>query len=201
MGAGMTVMQGLFHILEYRDPSLAFRYSCREAVCGSCALLANGEFRLACRTQVEDLLEPASGGGNEILLEPLPAFPVIKDLVVDLSGFFAAYAAARPYLINPDAPARGHLQDPGDRKLLEKVIDCLLCGICHENDSGDEGSQIQVLTALRFLADSRDTDDGRRRLLVNGGKEAAAGFRPLQRCPKGIDALALAVRLDCLQST
>jgi len=81
---GMTILEALFWILENKDPSLAFRCSCREAVCGSCAVHINGEYRLACKTQVDPL-------GEEITIRPLTHLPIFKDLVVDMKPFFEQY--------------------------------------------------------------------------------------------------------------
>jgi succinate dehydrogenase / fumarate reductase iron-sulfur subunit len=85
----MTVLDALFQVLEEQDPSLAFRYSCRSAVCGSCAAFINGRQRLACKTQVSKM-------GNEITVGPLPHIPVIRDLVVDLHPYFRRMAMIKP---------------------------------------------------------------------------------------------------------
>src|SRR5512137_84165 len=111
---GMTVLDALFLVRERLDDSLSFRYSCRGAVCGSCAMMINGRPRLACRTQLRELLR----GGEEaklapsismaahtsydhhsqVLIEPLPNLRVITDLVVDQEPFFERYRRLRPYL-------------------------------------------------------------------------------------------------------
>src|SRR3972149_5088861 len=109
--AHMSVLEALFQIQDEQDSSLSFRYSCRGAVCGSCAMLINKKQRLACRTQVsesagERVLSPSAYGpiavpliktGEDILREPLPKFPVIKDLIVDLKPFFEHYRDIRPW--------------------------------------------------------------------------------------------------------
>ena len=109
---GMTVLSALFKIQEELDDSLAFRYSCRGAVCGSCAMLINRIPGLACRTRIEPLLKgegkiklrPFSGmedtvswnPENEVLVEPLPSLPKVKDLIVDMDKFFEFYRAVEP---------------------------------------------------------------------------------------------------------
>ena len=86
----MTVLDALFHVLEKQDGSLAFRYSCRSAVCGSCAMFINGRQRLACKTQISTL-------GRNITIGPLPHLPIIRDLVVDLEPFFHKIDMIKPY--------------------------------------------------------------------------------------------------------
>ncbi|MBI4712481.1 MAG: 2Fe-2S iron-sulfur cluster binding domain-containing protein, partial [Planctomycetes bacterium] len=89
---GMTVLDGLYYILENLDDSLAFRSSCRAAVCGSCAMHINGKYRLACNTLVSKLASP-------VVIRPLAHLTVIKDLVVDMTNFFRHYEAIKPYLM------------------------------------------------------------------------------------------------------
>ncbi len=147
---GMTVLGALFQIQEKYDDSLAFRYSCRGAVCGTCAMLINKVPRLACRSQVEDLLkdkvpetvtdENISMAGEdiswnpeeEVLVEPLPHLPVIRDLVVDMELFFQYYRLVEPIFrpAGPD-PEKERLMDPGAVKELGVYTNCILCGACH----------------------------------------------------------------------
>jgi len=147
---GMTVLSALFQIQEKYDDSLAFRYSCRGAVCGTCAMLINKVPRLACRSQVRDLLkdkvpetvadEDISMAGEdiywnpeeEVLVEPLPHLPVIRDLVVDMELFFQYYRFVEPTFrpAGPD-PEKERLMDPGAVKELGVYTNCILCGACH----------------------------------------------------------------------
>ena len=144
---GMTVLTALFAVQERFDESLAFRYSCRGAVCGSCAMLINTVPRLACRTQVQALLEgklPVQisplldqgvivpwNPGEEVLVEPLPHLPVIRDLVVDMTPFFAAYHALHPVSRPAGArPDKEHPMVPAEVKELEQYTNCILCGSC-----------------------------------------------------------------------
>ncbi|MCC6473081.1 MAG: succinate dehydrogenase iron-sulfur subunit [Burkholderiales bacterium] len=142
--------------IRQEDESLALRKSCREGVCGSDAMNINGRNGLACITRLETLSEP-------VKIRPLPTFPVIRDLVVDMSGFFEQYHSIRPYLIN-DAPPpqKEHRQSPEDRAKLDGLYECILCGCCTsqcpsfwwnpDKFVGPAG----LLQAYRFLADSRD---------------------------------------------
>lgn len=143
--------------LKAIDDGLSFRRSCREGVCGSDAMNINGRNGLACITPLPGLKEP-------VVLRPLPGFPVIRDLVVDMSQFFAHYHEIKPYLIN-DQPPPGHerLQTPAERERLNGLYECILCACCSgfcpsywwnpDKFIGPAG----LLQAYRFIADSRDT--------------------------------------------
>ena len=148
----LDALQRLKHI----DPSLSFRRSCREGVCGSDAMNINGRNGLACIQPLKSLHEP-------VVLRPLPGFPVIRDLIVDMSQFFAHYHAIRPYLVNDEAPPqRERLQSPEERERLNGLYECILCACCSgfcpsywwnpEKFIGPAG----LLQAWRFITDSRD---------------------------------------------
>ena len=138
------------------DDSLSFRRSCREGICGSDAVNINGRNGLACLTPIEGLREP-------VLIRPLPALPVIRDLVVDMAQFFAHYHAIKPYLINDTPPPeRERLQTPEQRERLDGLYECILCACCSTfcpsfwwNPSKFIGPA-GLLQAYRFIADSRD---------------------------------------------
>jgi succinate dehydrogenase / fumarate reductase iron-sulfur subunit len=142
--------------IKARDDSLAFRRSCREGVCGSDAMNINGRNGLACVTRLADLGEPVE-------LRPLPSFPVIRDLVVDMSRFFKQYHSIQPYLVNDEpAPQKERLQSPEERDRLNGLYECILCACCTsqcpsswwnpEKFVGPAG----LLQAYRFIIDSRD---------------------------------------------
>jgi succinate dehydrogenase / fumarate reductase iron-sulfur subunit len=153
---GMNLLEALLHIQDEQDGTLSFRYSCRGAVCGSCAMRVNGKDVLACRTHVEDLLEKPT------LIEPLSLFPVIRDLIVDLSTFFDHYQKIEPYLLGKSvSPQVEYLMEEEKRKEIDPYINCILCGICFgtcpafEKDSEFLGPAM-LAKAYRFLADPRD---------------------------------------------
>jgi succinate dehydrogenase / fumarate reductase iron-sulfur subunit len=141
-----------------QDPTISYRRSCREGVCGSDGMNINGTNGLACITTVSQLKT------DKIVIRPLPGFPVVRDLVVDMSQFYQQYERVEPYLQNDTlAPARERLQSPEDRALLDGLYECILCACCTsscpsfwwnpEKFVGPAG----LLQARRFLADSRDT--------------------------------------------
>lgn len=141
-----------------QDPSVSYRRSCREGVCGSDAMNINGRNGLACITTLSDLKTDA------IVIRPLPGFPVIRDLVVDMTQFYKQYERIEPYLQNDEVvPARERLQSPEERAKLDGLYECILCACCTsscpsfwwnpEKFVGPAG----LLQAQRFLADSRDT--------------------------------------------
>ena len=157
-GRDLMVLDVL-ELLKERDPSIAYRRSCREGVCGSDGVNMNGKNGLACMTPVS---EAAPRG--KLVLRPLPGLPVIRDLVVDMTQFYRQYEKIKPWLIN-DAPppARERLQSPEDRDKLNGLYECILCACCStacpsfwwnpDKYVGPAG----LLQAYRFLADSRDT--------------------------------------------
>ena len=187
---GLTVLMALYHVLENVDKTLAFRSSCRSAVCGSCGMHINGKNRLACETQVAPL-------GNEIVIEPLPHLPVLKDLVVDMTSFWTKYERVRPYLISLNAPppsGKERLQSPEDRKKIDSFIDCILCACCHSSCSLDWWDKeylgpAALGKAYRFVADSRD-EGGIERLKIVANEEGVFRchtiFNCTEECPKQI---------------
>ncbi|MDX2465480.1 MAG: succinate dehydrogenase iron-sulfur subunit [Porticoccus sp.] len=172
-GKDMMLLDVLERLKE-QDPTLTYRRSCREGVCGSDGMNVNGSNCLACITSISTLLnggELPSGqrvypnrGDADIVIRPLPGLPVIRDLVVDMTMFLKQYERIKPYLINDKpAPAIERLQSPEDRAKLDGLYECILCGCCStqcpswwwnpEKFVGPAG----LLNAYRFLIDSRDT--------------------------------------------
>ncbi|AUH71684.1 succinate dehydrogenase iron-sulfur subunit [Legionella sainthelensi] len=140
-----------------QDPSITYRRSCREGVCGSDGMNINGTNGLACITHISQLQT------DKVVIRPLPGFPVIRDLAVDMSQFYQQYERIEPYLQNDEvAPARERLQSPEERAQLDGLYECILCACCTsscpsfwwnpEKFVGPAG----LLQAKRFLADSRD---------------------------------------------
>jgi len=186
---GLTVLEALFHSLENLDGSLACRYACRGAVCGSCAMHINGKYGLAGATQMSDL-------GDEVVIRPLYHLPIIKDLVVDMTSFFERYEKLRPYLVNESAVADGErLQSPKERARLDNLVECILCASCHascpftQTDPEYLGPAL-LLKADRFVSDSRDTDTDDRLAHVDsehGVWRCHQAFNCVEVCPKELN--------------
>ncbi|MEQ5833536.1 succinate dehydrogenase iron-sulfur subunit [Marinobacter sp. R17] len=156
-GKDLMVLDVL-NLLKEKDPSLAYRRSCREGVCGSDGLNMNGKNGLGCITPLSEVVKK-----GKLVIRPLPGLPVIRDLVVDMSLFYQQYEKVQPYLINNDpAPAIERLQSPEEREKLDGLYECILCACCStscpsfwwnpDKFVGPAG----LLQAYRFLADSRD---------------------------------------------
>jgi succinate dehydrogenase / fumarate reductase, iron-sulfur subunit len=186
---GMTVLEGLFYILEEIDPTLAFRCSCREAVCGSCAMHINGKYTLACKTQISALQQP-------VTVRPLAHLPIIKDLVVDLTQFWENYKTIKPYLIPAEKPPeKEFLQSPEQRKKLDPHVDCILCAACYgscpvSNGDPDYLGPHALLKALRFVEDSRDGAKHERLAIVAkdvGVFRCHTIFNCQKVCPRDLD--------------
>ena len=158
-GRDLMVLDVLELIKAEHDGSVTYRRSCREGVCGSDGLNMNGKNGLACVTPLSETVK-----AGKLVIRPLPGLPVIRDLVVDMSLFYAQYEKVQPYLQNPTpAPAIERLQSPEERAQLDGLYECILCACCSSSCPsfwwnpdrfiGPAG----LLQAYRFLADSRDT--------------------------------------------
>lgn len=157
-GKDLMVLDVL-EILKGQDPTLTYRRSCREGVCGSDGLNISGKNGLACMTPLSEGVR-----NNKLVLRPLPGLPVIRDLIIDMSQFYEQYRKVEPYLQNDTpAPAIERLQSPQERAKLDGLYECILCACCStacpsfwwnpDKFIGPAG----LLQAYRFLADSRDT--------------------------------------------
>lgn len=160
---GPMVLDAILKLIDEVDPSIALRRSCREGVCGSCAMNINGTNQLACLCHIDDL------GNGPVRLSPLPHLEVIKDLVGDLRRLYAQYESIEPWLQNDQAePERERLQLPEDRDKVDEDSQCILCFCCATACpsywwTGDKylGPAI-LLQAHRWLVDSRDDHTGER---------------------------------------
>ncbi|MCG3200535.1 MAG: Succinate dehydrogenase iron-sulfur subunit [Gammaproteobacteria bacterium] len=159
---GPMVLDALIYIKNELDPTVTFRRSCREGICGSCAMNIDGTNTLACTKAIEDV-------GGAVKIYPLPHMPVVKDLVPDLTHFYAQYASIRPWLqAETAAPDRERLQSKEDRARLDGLYECILCASCSAACpsywwNGDRylGPAI-LLQAYRWIVDSRDENTGER---------------------------------------
>jgi succinate dehydrogenase/fumarate reductase iron-sulfur protein len=155
----MNVLDVINKIQSTIDPSLAFRYSCRVGMCGTCAMRVNGRNRWTCRTSVEEL------GENILVIEPLPHYPVIRDLVVDMQPFFEDQRKIIPHFV-PAKPDREDFTkiscDSRERGEIDQHIECITCGSCYGECSLVETNKdyvgpAAINRAFTLVADSRDS--------------------------------------------
>jgi succinate dehydrogenase / fumarate reductase, iron-sulfur subunit len=160
---GPMVLDALIKIKNEVDSTLTFRRSCREGICGSCAMNIDGVNTLACIQPIEEI-------AGDVKIYPLPHMAVVKDLVPDLTHIFAQYAAIEPWLKTetPTPPDQERLQSPEERKKLDGLWECILCFCCSTacpsywwNGEKFLGPAI-LLQAYRWIADSRDEATGER---------------------------------------
>ncbi len=192
-GQDMMLLEALERLKE-QDQTLTFRRSCREGVCGSDGMNINGKNALACITPISSLRSP-------IVLRPLPGFPVIRDLVVDMENFYRQYEKVQPYLINDkEPPPKERLQSPEQREKLDGLYECILCACC----SSACPSYAALLWLCRFLVDNRD-DAKEQRLAELNDLFSLFRCRTIMNCtsvcPKGLNpAKAIGhVRSELLQ--
>ena len=179
-------------LIKEQDPSVTYRRSCREGVCGSDGVNMNGKNGLACITPVSEVAK-----GGKLKLRPLPGLPVIRDLIVDMEQFYENYRRVEPYLQNDSLPpTKERLQSPEDREKLDGLYECILCACCStscpsfwwnpDKFIGPAG----LLQAYRFLADSRDTATEER---LSNLEDPFSVFRCrgimncVSVCPKGLN--------------
>ncbi len=160
---GPMVLDALIKIKNEVDPTLTFRRSCREGICGSCAMNIDGLNTLACTQAIEDIR-------GDVKIYPLPHMPVIKDLVPDLTNFYAQYASIKPWLQaqTPPPPDGERLQSKQDQELINSPSACILCACCSTScpsywwNSDRYLGPATLLAAYRWLVDTRDEATGER---------------------------------------
>ncbi len=188
-----TVLDAILDVKKHLDHSIGVRYSCRQATCGSCGMMINGKPRLACFTKLDEL------DSDEITIEPMKNFPIIRDLAVKFDRMFATHRKLKPYIIREDSDVK-----PGDRDLiqtpeeLEKFIQfsgCIKCGLCNSacptmaTDNSFVGPQA-LSQAYRYIADNRDKGkDDRLRIIddSHGIWRCHSAGSCSKVCPKGVD--------------
>ena len=188
---GPMVLDVLIHIKNTMDPSLTFRRSCREGVCGSCAMNIGGRNTLACTHGWQEV------PGRDVQISPLPHMPVVKDLVPDLTMFYAQYASIEPWLqTDTPQPQKEWIQSPEDREKLDGLYECILCACCTTSCpsywwNGEKYlGPAALLHAYRWLIDSRDEATGDR---LDDLEDPFKLFRChtimncAQVCPKGLN--------------
>ena len=190
-GKDMMVLDVL-EKLKVIDPTLVFRRSCREGVCGSDGVNISGKNGLACITPLSEAVRD-----NKLVIRPLPGLPVVRDLVIYMTQFYAQYEKIKPYMMNDSVPPeKERLQSQEDRAKLDGLYECILCACCStacpsfwwnpDKFIGPSG----LLQAYRFLADSRDTGTKER---LTDLQDPFSVFRChgimncVQVCPKGLN--------------
>ena len=160
---GPMVLDAIIYIKNELDPTLTFRRSCREGICGSCSMNIGGINTLACTKAIEDIK-------GKINIYPLPHMPVVKDLVPDLTNFYAQYASIKPWMQteSPPPPDRERLQSKEERAELDGLYECIMCACCSTgcpsywwNSDRFLGPAV-LLQAYRWIVDSRDENTGER---------------------------------------
>jgi succinate dehydrogenase / fumarate reductase iron-sulfur subunit len=160
---GPMVLDALIKIKNEIDATLTFRRSCREGICGSCSMNIGGMNTLACIKAISDFK-------GDIEIYPLPHMGVVKDLVPDLTNFYAQYASVKPWMQSdtPPPPDRERLQSKEDREKLEGLEECILCACCSTScpsywwNSDRYIGPAALLAAYRWISDSRDESTGER---------------------------------------
>lgn len=188
---GPMILDAIIYIKNHIDPTLTFRRSCREGICGSCAMNIGGTNTLACTKAIADFK-------GDIKIYPLPHMSVVKDLVPDLTNFYAQHAAIEPWIKTDSAasPSKERLQTPEERKQLDGLYECIMCACCSTacpsywwNSDRYLGPAI-LLQAYRWLADSRDEAKGER---LDDLEDPFRVYRChtimncTQTCPKGLN--------------
>ena len=182
------VLDVLHAVRWYQDGTLGFRRSCGHGVCGSDAMVINGENALACAKLIQDV-------GTPITVEPIRGLPVIKDLVVDMEPFFAQYRSVLPYLIASGDPGyRERLQSPEDRERYDDTTKCILCAACTTScpiywSNSSYVGPAAIVNAHRFIFDSRDEGAGERLDILNqrsGVWRCRTAFSCTEACPRDI---------------
>ena len=182
------ILDVLLEIKSHKDGSLAFRKSCAHGVCGSDAMIINGENKLACQILVKEVSHP-------IKIEPIRGLPVIKDLIVDMNDFFDSYKKVLPYLISEESSSdRERLQSPEEIERIEDTTKCILCAACTTScpvfwTTNSFIGPASLVNAHRFIFDSRD--EGKKQRLeilkdVNGAFRCRTAFNCTTACPRGI---------------
>ena len=184
------VLDLLHQVKWYQDGTLTFRRSCAHGVCGSDAMLINGRNRLACEYLVKD-------AGREISVEPVRGSRVVKDLLIDLEGFWDKYRSVMPYLVNDEVPEDGkeRRQSPEEREQIEDTSKCILCGACTTAcpsfwANPDYVGPAAIVNAHRFIFDSRDHATEERLEIMadaDGVWRCRTIFNCVEACPRGIN--------------
>jgi len=185
---GPMVLDALIKIKEDNDSTLAFRRSCREGICGSCAMNINGKNKLACLTPLEE----------NISIYPLPHMPIIKDLICDMTNFYKQYKEIKPWLHNKDIKIgeQQFIQSKNDRAKLDGMYECILCACCSTScpsywwNSDQYLGPAVLMQAYRWIEDSRDDNTIERMKYVDDAMKlyrCKSIMNCSNTCPKGLN--------------
>ncbi|KAL0632499.1 succinate dehydrogenase complex, subunit B [Maublancomyces gigas] len=195
---GPMVLDALIRVKNEIDPTLTFRRSCREGICGSCAMNIQGSNTLACLCRID------TSSTAPVKIYPLPHTYVVKDLVPDMTQFYKQYKSIKPYLQrkNPPTSGRENLQSIAERKKLDGLYECILCACCSTScpsywwNSSDYLGPAVLLQSYRWLADSRDEFGPQRRMALENEMSLYRCHTIMncsRTCPKGLNpGLAIA---------
>ena len=185
---GPMVLDALNKIKKEQDSTLTFRRSCREGICGSCAMNINGTNTLACLTPINKY--------EQIKIYPLPHMNVVKDLVVDMNNFYNQYKSIQPWLQTSKNPEKEHHQNRENRKKLDGMYECILCACCSTScpsywwNSDKYLGPAVLMQAYRWIADSRDENKKERLENLNDDYKLYRCHTILnctRTCPKGLN--------------
>jgi len=188
-----TVLEVILEVKKHFDHSVAVRYSCRQATCGSCGMIINGKPKLACFTKISEL------NSDVVTVEPMNNFPIIRDLAVRFERLFDSHRKIKPYLIREDSEITSNekefLQTPEEVEQYIQFSNCIKCGLCNSacptmaTDSSFVGPQA-LAQAYRYVADSRDKGKETRLKIIDeshGIWRCHFAGSCSQVCPKGVD--------------
>jgi len=186
---GPMVLDALVKIKNEQDSTLTFRRSCREGICGSCAMNIDGVNTLACLSKIDKTT-------NKTAIYPLPHMQIIKDLVPDLNNFYNQYKSIKPWLITEKTSDKEFIQSKADRAKLDGLYECILCACCSTSCpsywwNGDKYLGPAVLMqAYRWIIDSRDTSTTKRLNSLNDDFKLYRCHTIMnctRTCPKGLN--------------
>jgi succinate dehydrogenase / fumarate reductase iron-sulfur subunit len=192
--ASTTVLDAVIAVKDFEDGTLTFRRSCRQGICGSCGMRVNDKERLACNTRVAEIIKE----GQTMTVEPMANYPVIKDLVVDMSGFWRKYKEIQPFVIHDPAkpvPEKEYRVAHETVRHLQQFAGCIQCGLCYSScpivgTDPDYIGPAALAKAYRFVGDPRD-DATRERLRIVGDEDGVwrchTIFNCTEVCPKGVE--------------